>query len=142
MAVMICAAAKVLFLNGKQVPQRQVEMALYENHFGPVAQMDRPVKVRLVNDDQGEGHERKGRHEAGAQEDQLFGPRPAVATARLSPGLQSRPADGQGWNRWRRRSSRKWNDGRKVQGRIARPSRPSGDGIDPAVRLFSAVPPK
>lgn len=43
-------------------------MSLDKDHFGPVAQMDGPMEIRFVDEDQRECHERESRKKAGAQQ--------------------------------------------------------------------------
>lgn len=58
----------------EEVAERYVQMALDENHFGPVTQMDGPMEIRFVDEHQRQGHEGEGREEAGAQQDYPLGP--------------------------------------------------------------------
>lgn len=62
-------------------------MSLDENHFGPVTQMNGPVEIRFVDEDQREGHEGKCREEARAQQQEPFGPH-FTGVCRLDVALQ------------------------------------------------------
>ena len=43
----------------EEIAQRDVEMALDKDHFGPVTQMNGPVEVGLIDEHQGQCSERK-----------------------------------------------------------------------------------
>lgn len=53
-------------------------MALDKDHFRPMAQVDGPVKIRFVDEDQRQRHEREHGEEAGADEQYPFGPHTAA----------------------------------------------------------------
>ncbi len=49
-------------------------MSLDEYHFRPVTQMNGPMEIRFIDEDQRERHKGKCREEARAQQQEPFGP--------------------------------------------------------------------
>lgn len=80
-------------------------MSLDENHFGPVTQMNGPVEIRFVDEDQRERHEGKCREEARAQQQEPFGPH-FTGMLNLAPQRAARRSDGRGTGGDQRSSSR------------------------------------
>lgn len=69
-----------LTLQGQQIAERHVQLALDEHHFRPMAQVDGPVEVCLVDEHERERHKRERREEARAE--QQDSPRPHFTVAK------------------------------------------------------------